>query len=79
VHNRVAPFTSHGKLHEFGAEKPISSSKPTNFDFFTIHCIVWTRILRTGGDALTLSQKNTLILIGMKNPNSHLKNPDLAS
>jgi hypothetical protein len=20
----VAPFTSHGKLHEFGAEKPIS-------------------------------------------------------
>jgi hypothetical protein len=24
VHNCVAPFTSHGKLHEFGAEKPIS-------------------------------------------------------
>jgi hypothetical protein len=24
VHNCVAPFTSHGKLQEFGAEKPIS-------------------------------------------------------
>jgi hypothetical protein len=24
VHNCVAPFTSHGKLHEFGAENPIS-------------------------------------------------------
>jgi hypothetical protein len=24
VHNCVAPFTSHGKMHEFGAEKPIS-------------------------------------------------------
>jgi hypothetical protein len=23
-HNSVAPFTSHGKLHPFGAEKPIS-------------------------------------------------------
>jgi hypothetical protein len=22
LHNCVAPFTSHGKLHEFGAEKP---------------------------------------------------------
>jgi len=24
VYNSVAPFTSHGKLHEFGAEKQIS-------------------------------------------------------
>jgi hypothetical protein len=24
VHNCVAPFTSQGELHEFGAEKPIS-------------------------------------------------------
>jgi hypothetical protein len=24
MHNCVAPFTSHSKLHEFGAEKPIS-------------------------------------------------------
>jgi hypothetical protein len=24
VHNYVVPFTSHDKLHEFGAEKPIS-------------------------------------------------------
>jgi hypothetical protein len=37
VHNYVAPFTSHGKLHEFGAEKPIFWAKPAHFDFFTIH------------------------------------------
>jgi len=24
VHNFVAPFTCHGKVHEFGAEKPMS-------------------------------------------------------
>jgi len=24
VNNYVSPFTSHGTLHEFGAEKPIS-------------------------------------------------------
>jgi hypothetical protein len=24
AHNCVATFTSHGKVHEFGAEKPIS-------------------------------------------------------
>jgi hypothetical protein len=27
----VVPFTSHGKLHEFGAEKSISWSKMANF------------------------------------------------
>jgi hypothetical protein len=32
VHNRVAPFISRGKLHEFGAQKPISWAKPTQFD-----------------------------------------------
>jgi len=37
VHNCVAPFTSGGKLHEFGAEKPISWAKPAHFDFFTIN------------------------------------------
>ncbi len=33
VHNYVAPFTSHDKLHEFGAEKPISWTKLAHFDF----------------------------------------------
>ncbi len=38
VHRKcVAPFTSHGKLHKFGAEKPISWAKLTNFDFFIIN------------------------------------------
>jgi hypothetical protein len=53
VHNCVAPFTSHGKLHEFGAEKPISWVKPTHFDFFTINCTVWSQILSTLEDALS--------------------------
>ncbi len=51
MHN-CAPLTSHSKLHEFGAEKPISWAKPTHF--FTIHFIVWSQILSTGDDALTL-------------------------
>jgi len=34
VHNCVAPFTSHDKLQEFGAEKLISWAKPVNFDFY---------------------------------------------
>jgi hypothetical protein len=34
VHNRVAPFTSHGKLYEFAAEKPISGAEPEHFDIF---------------------------------------------
>jgi len=33
--NCVAPFTSHGTLHEFGAEKPISWAKLPHFDFLT--------------------------------------------
>jgi len=33
VHNYVAPFTSHDKLHEFGAEKSISWTKMAHFDF----------------------------------------------
>jgi len=51
VHNCVAPFTIQGKLHEFGAEKPISWAKPAHFNFFTINFTVWTHILSTGGDA----------------------------
>jgi hypothetical protein len=35
VHNCVR-FTSYGKLHEFGAEKPISWANLAQFDFFTI-------------------------------------------
>jgi hypothetical protein len=46
-------FTSHGKLHEFDAEKPISWAKPAHFDFFTINFTVWIPILSTVGDALT--------------------------
>jgi hypothetical protein len=52
VHNCVVvPFTSRGKLHEFGAEKPISSAKLTHFDFFGINCTVWSHILSVVGDA----------------------------
>ncbi len=36
VHNCVATFTSHGKLHEFGAEKPISRAKLAHFAFSPI-------------------------------------------
>jgi hypothetical protein len=54
VHTCVATFTGHGKLHKFGAEKPISWAKRAHFDFFTIKCTVWSHILSTGGDALTL-------------------------
>jgi len=39
VHNCVAPFTSHGKLHEFGAEKLISWAKPAQFDFSIINLL----------------------------------------
>ncbi len=50
VQNSVAPFTSHGKLHESGAEKPISWAKPAHFDFFTINFTVCNHILSTRGD-----------------------------
>ncbi len=53
VHTCVAHFTSHGKLHEFGAEKPISWAKQTYFDLFTINCSVWSHILSTGGECIT--------------------------
>jgi len=53
VHNCVVPFTSHGKLHEFGIEKPISWAKPTRFDLLTINFTVWSHILSTFGDALS--------------------------
>ncbi len=39
LHNYVAPFASHGKLHEVGAEEPISWAKPAHFDFFTINLL----------------------------------------
>jgi hypothetical protein len=53
VHNCVAPFTSLGKLHEFGAKKPISGAEPAHFEFFAINCTVWGQMLSTVGDALT--------------------------
>jgi len=55
VHNCVVPFTSQGKLHEFGAEKPICCAKPANFDFLAINFTVWSHILSTGGDAVRAS------------------------
>jgi hypothetical protein len=48
----VAPFTSHGTLHEFSAEKPISWGEPAHFNFFAINFTVWSHILSTVGDAL---------------------------
>jgi len=47
-----APFTSHRKLHEFDAGKPIARAKPAHFDILTINFTVWSHILSTGGDAL---------------------------
>ncbi len=52
VHSCVAPFTNHVKLHEFGAEKPISWAKPAHFDFLAINFTVWSHVLSTVGDAL---------------------------
>ncbi len=62
VHNCVAPFTSHRKLHEFGAEKPISRAKPAHFDFFAINFTVWSHILSTCGDALRAAPGGLFIL-----------------
>jgi hypothetical protein len=54
LHNCVAPFTRHDKLHEVGAEeKPISWAQPEHFDFFTINFALWSHILSTAGDALS--------------------------
>jgi len=53
VHNCVAPFTSHGKLHKFGAEKPISWAKQAHFDLFTMNSTVWSHILSTVGYAVS--------------------------
>jgi hypothetical protein len=60
VHNCVMHFTSHGKLHEFGAEKRISWAKSAHFDFFKINFTVWSHILRTLRDALSLDKMNEL-------------------
>ncbi len=57
VHNCVAPFTSHGNLHQFGAEKPISWAKLAHFDSSEINFTVWSHILCTGGDALSTLTK----------------------
>jgi len=52
MENSVVPFTSHGKVHKCGAEKPISWAKPAHFNIFTINFTVWNHTLSTGGDAL---------------------------
>ncbi len=59
MHNCVAPFTSYVKLHEFGAEKPISWAKAAYFDFFTIIFILWSHILSTGEVALKAGKLST--------------------
>jgi hypothetical protein len=66
VHKCVAPFTSQGKLHAFDAEKLISWAKPAHFDFFTINFPVWSHILRTIGDALSIWPNSTLIILFSK-------------
>jgi len=38
-------------VHEFGAEKPISSAKLAHFEYFTINFTVWSHIQSTSGDA----------------------------
>jgi hypothetical protein len=52
VHTCIAPFTSQGKLYEFGAEKLISWAKLAHFDFFTINFTVWS-LLSTGGESIS--------------------------
>jgi len=63
VHNCVAPFTRDGKLHAFGAEKPISWAKLTYFDFFPMYFPVSSHILSTIGDALSTLANSTLIIL----------------
>jgi hypothetical protein len=73
VHKCVAPFTNHGKMHEFGGEKPISWAKPAHFDFFTLNCTVWSHILSTGGDALTVHLRKLWIHITMEGTFTYCK------
>jgi hypothetical protein len=58
VHNCVARFTSHGKIHKFGAEEPISCAKLVHIDNFTINFTVWSHILGTVRDALRPKSNN---------------------
>jgi hypothetical protein len=53
VHNCVAPFISHCKLQEFGAEKPNFWAKQPHVHFSAINFTVWSHILSTVGDALS--------------------------
>jgi hypothetical protein len=70
VHNCVAPFTSHDKLHEFGVEKPISWAQPAHFNFFWVTFTVWTHILNTFGDA------QIIVTSGYPWPLDTMKSPD---
>jgi hypothetical protein len=54
VHSCVVPFTNQGKLHQFGAVKPISSAKLAHFDFFALNFTIWSHILSSGGDSLII-------------------------
>jgi len=69
VHSCVAPFTSQGKLHEFGAENTISRAKPAHCDFLPINFTVWSHRLSTGGDAIRgLTQKSEGTSVGAGSP-----------
>jgi hypothetical protein len=59
VHNCVAPFTSHRKLHEYGAENQFPEQNRHILTFLQINLTVWSHILSTIGDAL-MCPLNTL-------------------
>jgi hypothetical protein len=50
-------FTSHGMLHEFGAEKPISWAKPAHFDFFAVNFTLSSHMLSSVEDALRVNER----------------------
>jgi len=61
VHNHVAPFTNHGKLQEFSAEKPIFWAELAHFDVFTINFIVSSQTLSNHCDALNIFRAISLV------------------
>jgi hypothetical protein len=73
VYNCVAPFTRHGKLHEFGAEKQISWAKPAHFDLFAVNFTVWSHILSTSSNS-KVTVPPASVYTGMKSEVSELWN-----
>ncbi len=58
--NLLHSFTSHSKLHKFGAKKPIFLATLAHFDFIAINYTVWSHILSNLGDALNIQNWTTL-------------------